>query len=136
MIDRFALERTTYVPKELKPGILYVSEEYGVAAHLCACGCGSKVTTPLSPVAWTFTEHNGQPSLTPSIGNWQLPCRSHYVIYRGTIRWHGQWSDAQVLAGRRAEQRRRETYYAQRDSERRWWVRLWKLVRDVFGPRG
>ena len=41
-----ALERVTYIPKELGQGKLYVSTEYGVAAHLCACGCGSKVVTP------------------------------------------------------------------------------------------
>lgn len=135
-MDRIRLERTTYLPRELKPGILYVSEEYGVASHLCACGCGNKVTTPLGPVAWTFTEHNGQPSLMPSIGNWQLPCRAHYVIHRGTIQWHGQWSEAQVAAGRKAEQRRREVYYAQLDHERSWWVRLRKYLERAFGLRG
>ena len=56
-------------------GVLYVSEKYAVAGHLCACGCGNKVITPLRPEEWSFTEHNGLPSLWPSIGNWQLERR-------------------------------------------------------------
>jgi hypothetical protein len=29
----------------------------------------------------------GAVSMRPSIGNWALPCQSHYVIDHGTIRW-------------------------------------------------
>ena len=28
------------MPKDLKRGVVYVSEQFGAAAHLCACGCG------------------------------------------------------------------------------------------------
>ncbi len=135
MMTRIALERTKYVPKELKPGILYVSEEYGVAAHLCACGCGEKVSTPLNPAGWRFTERGGKPSLDPSIGNWQLACKSHYVIYDGVIYPHGRWSEEMVLAGRQAEDRRRVAYYAKLDRERGFWARLWKFIRSMFGGK-
>lgn len=50
------LQRVHYMPKDLKPGILYVSEEFGAAAHLCACGCGMKVSTPLGPTEWSVEE--------------------------------------------------------------------------------
>ena len=30
---------------------------------------------------------NGTVSLRPSIGNWQLPCRSHYFIVRNRVVW-------------------------------------------------
>jgi len=129
-VNRLALQRVTYLPKELAPGILYVSEEYSVAGHLCACGCGNKVITPLGPAEWSFTEKEGQPFLWPSIGNWQLPCRSHYIISAGQIKWAAQWSDAQILSGRRAEQLRRQAYYAER--ERGFWRRLWRFVRAIF----
>ena len=128
-MDAMELERVTYLPKELAPGKLYVSEEYKVAGHLCACGCGSKVITPLSPAGWTFFEQGGRPTLHPSIGNWQLPCRSHYVIARGVIEWADQWSDSQIGAGRAAEQRRREAYYARLDSDRRFWTKISKFFR-------
>lgn len=128
-----ALQRVKYIPRELSSGILYVSEEYAVAGHLCACGCGTKVIIPLGPAEWVFSEHDGRPTLSPSIGNWQLPCRSHYLITDGRIRWAGQWSDAQVATGRRAEEQRRQAYYGSKDRERSFWVRVWKFVRKLFG---
>jgi hypothetical protein len=131
-VNSIVLERVKYVPRDLSPGTLYVSEEYAVAAHLCACGCGDKVVTPLGPAEWTFSERNGRPTLRPSIGNWQLPCRSHYLITGGLIQWAGQWSDAQVAAGRHAEDQRRQAHYASLDRERRFWPRLWKWVRKLF----
>ena len=76
MVNIVTLERVKYLPRELLPGTLYVSKEFAVAGHLCACGCGSKVITPLGPAEWTFSERKGRPTLRPSVGNWQLPCRS------------------------------------------------------------
>jgi hypothetical protein len=132
VVNRITLQRVRYLPRELAPGILYVSEEFAVAGHLCACGCGNKVITPLGPAEWTFTERNGRPTLHPSIGNWQLPCRSHYVIAEGQIRWGDQWSEVQVVAGRRAEESRRQAYYASR-ARRNLWRRLWSWVRRLLG---
>src|SRR5438477_3753793 len=97
---RIRLERVRFMPKELQPGILYVSEEFGAAAHLCACGCGSKIRTPLAPTEWSLEETASGPSLRPSVGNWQKPCRSHYWIDRGEIKWAGQWTEEQIAAGR------------------------------------
>jgi hypothetical protein len=132
-MNTIALERVKYIPRELSPGILYVSIEYAVAGHLCACGCGNKVMTPLNPAEWTFSERNGRSTLDPSIGNWQLSCRSHYVISDGGIKWAGQWSDAQVVAGRRAEEQRRKVYYASLNRERGFWTRIWRSVCKLFG---
>jgi hypothetical protein len=132
-VNTLSLQRVKYIPRDLSPGILYVSNEYAVAGHLCACGCGEKVITPLGPAEWTFSERDGRPTLRPSIGNWQLPCRSHYVITDGRIQWAAQWSDAQVAVGRRAEQQRRQAYYASIDRERGFWHWLWKLLRKLFG---
>jgi hypothetical protein len=132
-VNAIALQRVKYMPRELSPGILYVSEEYAVAGHQCACGCGNKVITPLGPAEWTFSERNGQPTLIPSIGNWQLPCRSHYIISHGQIQWAGQWSDAEVVSGRRAEEQRRQVYYASKTANRGFWKRFWDAVRNLFG---
>lgn len=105
------LQRVQYMPSTLTPGILYVSEEFNVAAHLCACGCGNKTITPLGKTEWSFSVEQGKPTLYPSIGNWQLPCRSHYWIIAGEIEWSYQWSEKQIKAGRQAEERRRQLYY-------------------------
>lgn len=106
------LQRVHYMPKELQPGVLYVSEEFETAAHLCACGCGAKIRTPLGPTEWDFVETSSGPTLSPSIGNWQQPCQSHYLIQRGKIVWAGSMSRAEILAGRRMEETRRREYYA------------------------
>jgi len=132
VIETFRLERVKYVPKELEAGILYVATEFDVAVHLCACGCGTKVTTPLGPAEWRVTDSSSGPTVMPSIGNWQLPCRSHYLITSGTVRWAGQWSDERINAGRNSEQRRREAYYAARAQDRKWWVKLARWIRGLF----
>jgi hypothetical protein len=141
VIATLELRRVTLVPKELESGLLYVSERYRVAVHLCACGCGNKVVTPLGPAEWTFTEQGGRPTLRPSIGSWQLECRSHYCIVGGAVRWSGQWSPAQVEAGRRAEQANREAHYEQREQQLMevrevqhagWLLRLWRWLKNLF----
>ena len=132
-MNTIKLERVQYVPKQLAPGILYVSERYSVAAHLCACGCGNKVVTPLGPAEWSFTERMGQASLWPSVGNWQLPCRSHYIIGNGNIHWAGAWSDAQIAAGRSAEEHRRQVYYAEKAQSEGFLNWLWRLLQKLFG---
>ena len=126
------VSHVNYLPKEISQGTLYVSKEYAVAGHLCACGCGVKVITPLRPTEWTYSERNGCPTLYPSIGNWQMPCRSHYFITEGQIQWASQWSDAQITAGRSAEEQRRQAYYDSIDRERGFWRRLWSWVRKLF----
>lgn len=108
---RLELQRVHFMPKELKPGILYVSEEFETAAHLCACGCGAKIRTPLGPTEWSVEDTKSGPSLWPSIGNWQQACQSHYVIYQGKVIWADKWTPQQILAGRRAEESRRRAYY-------------------------
>lgn len=108
---KIELQRVHYMPKELKPGVLYVSEAFGVAAHLCACGCGSKVRTPLGPTEWSLEETDAGPTLHPSVGNWQQACQSHYWITRGKVIWSTKWTPEQIAEGRRAEEQRRRVYY-------------------------
>lgn len=93
----------TSAPRVLEPDHLYVSLEYNSALHLCACGCGRKVVTPLSPRDWQVS-YNGQTvSLHPSIGSWQLPCRSHYFIKNNKIQWAEEWSERRVQSARKQD---------------------------------
>ena len=70
------------IPKELEENILYISEEYKTAIHLCLCGCKEKTITPLlGGQFWDLIkEKNGKVSLIGSIGNYSFPCQSHYII--------------------------------------------------------
>jgi hypothetical protein len=70
-----------FIPRELEEGKLYISKEYGTAVHNCLCGCGSKTITPLSgEYKWVLTEKGDKVSLSPSVGNFNFPCKSHYII--------------------------------------------------------
>ena len=63
-------EFVEFIPSELQEAVLYVSIPYATAVHQCACGCGNKVVTPISPVDWQLLFDGETVSLTPSIGNW------------------------------------------------------------------
>jgi len=108
---RMRTSRVQTIPSDLELGVLYVSDEFKLAVHLCPCGCGAKVVTPLDPVEWSFEETATGPSLTPSIGNWQKPCRSHYWIRSGLVRWSADWSEEQIREGRRREDESRRQHY-------------------------
>ena len=74
-----------HIPERLEAGVLYVSMEYATSAHSCCCGCGEEVVAPFTPTDWKMTFDGETVSLRPSIGNWTLKCRSHYVIDRGKV---------------------------------------------------
>jgi hypothetical protein len=86
-LQRIQHEFVEFIPQKLEAGRLYVSIEYGTAAHLCACGCGFEVSNPITPTDW-FLSFNGQSvSLAPSIGNSNFPCKSHYWIKWNRVVW-------------------------------------------------
>jgi hypothetical protein len=80
-----------YIPDELEEGVLYISMEYRTAVHKCICGCGNKVVTPITPDSWTFSFNGKTVSLSPSIGNWNFECKSHYFIRNSTIVLARKW---------------------------------------------
>ena len=121
------------MPKDLKPGVLYVSEQFGAAAHLCACRCGSKIRTPLGPTEWSVEETDGGPTLRPSVGNWQRACQSHYWITCGEVIWAAQWTAKQITDGRHREEECRREYYDALDRKRGGVVRkLWRWMKSIF----
>ena len=68
------------IPVNLQGGILYVSLRYNMVSHLCACGCGHRIDTPIAPDEWQMVYDGESITIRPSIGNWDLPCQSHYFI--------------------------------------------------------
>lgn len=88
------------MPERLEDGHLYISHRHALAIHLCCCGCRNEVVTPLSPAEWQLNVRHRKVSLSPSIGNWDFPCRSHYWIRSNRIEWASQMSDAQIAAVR------------------------------------
>lgn len=70
------------IPDVLEESKLYISEVYKTAIHNCLCGCGEKTITPLSGGKfWNLVKHSdGKITLVGSVGNYNFPCKSHYVI--------------------------------------------------------
>jgi hypothetical protein len=132
-LTKIKLLKVHYVPKALESGILYVSEEFGACLHLCACGCGTKVSTPIGPTDWALEETQAGPTLAPSVGNWQFPCKSHYYIRGGQIVWAGAWTPEQIKSGRRAEEKRHRAYFDKRAHQRAGVLqRAWRWIKDLF----
>lgn len=111
-------------PSPMRPGVLYVSILYRTCGHLCCCGCGAEIVTPLSPAQWSLTYDGESSSLTPSIGNWALPCQSHYWIRRGRIEWSGRLSGEGIAAARAADAADLQALV-----RRRRWGRWWDALR-------
>lgn len=104
------------VPRELEPGVLYVSMDYGTAVHSCCCGCGEQVVTPFTPTDWKMTYDGESISLTPSVGNWHSACRSHYIIRNGRVLEAVSWSRAQVDAEHQRDKAAKTRFYQVRES--------------------
>lgn len=100
-----------YIPEAIEPDTLYVSLEYNTAVHKCACGCGVEVVTPLSPREWGITYDGETVSLDPSIGNWSFPCKSHYIIRHGQVRWAARFNEEKIRAVRERDDEARAAQY-------------------------
>lgn len=99
------------VPAKIEQGKLYISMEFATAVHSCVCGCGMEVVTPFSPTDWKLAFDGITISLSPSIGNWSFPCRSHYWIRNNQVQWAGEWTAEEVAAGRASDRRNKEHQY-------------------------
>lgn len=137
--DSITFQFVEFIPKKLEDGVVYVTVSYATAVHKCCCGCGNKIVTPISPIDWTLTFDRDTISLDPSIGNWTLPCKSHYWIRRNRVEWAPQWTGKEIEAGRAQSLRAKAAYFkSETDTEegragagttglwhgiRRWWSR-------------
>lgn len=90
MITELIPEFHKHIPLDLVDGVLYISYEYSTGIHLCPCGCKNKIVTPFGPNDWNWFalgESMGiKISITPSISNYQLPCKTHYYITENKVK--------------------------------------------------
>lgn len=127
------------IPRELEESVLYVSMEYKTATHLCACGCGSKVVTSITPTGWTLSYNGDSVSLNPSIGSWSLPCQSHYWIKNGQILWAESWTKEQISAVKHQDMVDKARYFnnktdlaeSQRNSPK-FRTKIWSKIKSLF----
>jgi hypothetical protein len=100
-----------FIPDVVQEGVLYISIEYCTAIHKCVCGCGNEVVTPLSPTDWEMSFNGKTVSLSPSIGNWNFKCKSHYWITRNKIRHAKSWNDWEIDYGRIEDFKEKKEYF-------------------------
>jgi hypothetical protein len=122
------------VPEQLEPGILYISEENDVVMHLCCCGCGQEVVTPLSPAEWSIKRSGNTVSLRPSIGNWDYPCRSHYWITNNQVEWDVPLSKKQIAIVKKRDHIDKQRYIAKVNAEKlkKSDITLWSIIIKLF----
>ena len=116
-------EFVEYIPDSLDEGILYISVPFATALHLCCCGCGNEVVTPLDPTDWQLTFDGRSISLHPSIGNWSFDCQSHYWISRNQVRWTARLSKREIEDVRLRDLLEKGRKYGFG------WKTLWTLIR-------
>lgn len=121
-----------YIPADLDEGILYISLDYSTAVHLCACGCSAKVVTPFGPADWQLV-FDGTVSLRPSIGNGQLPCRSHYFIHQDQILWAREMTASATKVASDRDQAALRNLHAQHAARPVWWRRCTAWARKILG---
>lgn len=93
------------IPDLLDDKVLYISIEHCVAIHRCACGCGKEVVTPISPDGWHLIFDGETVSLSPSIGNWNLKCRSHYWIRKNYIVFVEYWNEKKLTKKKKSKKK-------------------------------
>jgi hypothetical protein len=115
------------IPKQLEYGIVYHNQEFELAAMLCACGCGHRVTL-LVPDSHQVKSSRGLVTVTPSIAVCDAPCRSHYFITEGRVDMLPAFSAAQASAVMRGQIAR----HATNDKHRSWMRRLWDALLEAI----
>ena len=136
-LDEITPEFVDEVPSTLEHGTLYLSCRYRAAVHLCACGCGAKISTPLHPTGWRLSYDGECISLDPSVGNWSEKCQSHYVIRDSQVLWGERFSRRRIQRIREQRHRELEDYYGvntrpapqQSGPKEGFWSRIWKVIR-------
>ena len=136
-LDEVTPDFVDEIPNVPEHGKLYLSCRYRAAVHLCACGCGAKISTPLHPTGWRLSYDGETVSLSPSVGNWSEKCKSHYVIRDSRIIWADRLPRDKILRIREQRQRELEDYYGVErkptappaSHAKGFWARLLDLVR-------
>lgn len=105
-------EFVEFIPKKMAASTVYVSMQFATASHLCFCGCGSEVVTPLSPAGWQIWFDGEVISLSPSVGSWSLPCQSHYWVKDGEVRWAGSMTKQQIAMVRHRDRLDNERHFS------------------------
>ena len=125
---RYRYRLVDRVPKEMDEGVVYHSEEFELAGLRCACGCGHRITL-LVPDSHQVFEQGGWATVSPSIGVFDAPCKSHYYISGGGVEWLPPFTGTQAASIMHAQIARHVAHDPPRLS---WLDRTFGFVKRLF----
>lgn len=102
------------IPEILEDNVIYVSIPFETVIHKCCCGCGREVVTPLSPTGWSLTFDGETISLSPSIGNWNFECKSHYFIRNDKILWARRFNTFEIKKNKEYDIEQSQVFYSKK----------------------
>ena len=122
-----AVER---IPKLLSDGVVYHNEEFQLAALLCACGCGHRLTL-LVPDSHQISSDGGLATIRPSIAVCDAPCKSHYVVTAGKVEWLPAFTRAQASSLMRNQIARHASHDRRPSWIEMWWAALKRAAKRI-----
>ena len=105
------------IPEILEDNVIYVSIPFETVIHKCCCGCRKEVVTPLSPTGWSLTFDGETISLSPSIGNWNFECKSHYFIRNDKVVWARRFNKFEIKENKEYDIEQRQIFYSKKNEE-------------------
>lgn len=109
-VESFIIDFVEFIPGKIQNGIIYISVKFKIIVHNCACGCGNKIVLPLDKSDGWILKYDGESiSLSPSVGNWDLLCKSHYFITDNRVVWCYSWNKQLKLIKRKKQKEKKRS---------------------------
>jgi hypothetical protein len=112
-------------PSYLEQDTLYVSHTYNTSQHMCASGCGMRVTLPLGRGGWKIVDDT-RLTVRPSVH--VQTCNSHYWIEYGGIRWARTMSESDAVSYSQYDQ----MLYNREIKSKSLLYRIWHTIKQIF----
>lgn len=72
----------------------------------------------MTPADWQMKRDGNVVSLSPSIGNWNSPCQSHYWIVGNRVEWSGRMSKQQIRHVQARDKHDKQRYVVELNAQR------------------
>lgn len=132
---KYVYQAVERIPDRLIEGVVYHNKEFELAALLCACGCGHRITL-LVPDSHQIISEGRFATIRPSIAVCNATCKSHYYITAGQVEWLPPFTVTQASSVMRSQIARHVALDTKQlswmDRVRRALIRLVELIKVPF----
>lgn len=123
---KYKIQNVDRFPSILDDEVVYISEEFEMAALNCACGCGHRVNLLLGD-GHTVKNIDGLADIYPSVGVWDASCKSHFFIRCGDVIWAESWSQDRIDVAMQFQSQRHDEAVSVP-----WYKKWWHAIRNIF----